>query len=120
MDLDEEWEIFCKIYDEDNNHIDNQNKYKIQHYTYHQAENHNLLVYPSVNLKKKIDVYDRDGIKYICSCGDIRYLDYPTYLEKYGEQYANTKRQLHNIQLQRKQNKHKNYSALYYENLLLW
>ena len=120
MNLDEEWEIFCKIYDEGNYTIRIQNKYKIQHYTYHQAENHNLLVYPSVNLKKKIDVYDRDGIKYICSCGDIRYLDYPTYLEKYGEEYANTKRQLHKLQLQRKQKKHKNYSALYYENLLLW
>lgn len=118
MDLDEEYEVFCNEYEQEDN-VD-MNLYEIQPYTYEKAKSHNLLVFPSVNPHKKLDVYDKNGNKYICSVGDIRYIDYPTFFKKYGEDYAEARRQLHIIQLQRKQRKFKNYSSQYYENLLLW
>jgi hypothetical protein len=48
---------------------------------------------------KKIDVY-KDG-NYLASIGDIRYSDYPTYIQTKGKSYANKKRELY-------LNRHKN------------
>jgi hypothetical protein len=54
--------------------------YIIQPYTYQQAERKSVFVVPSNNPNKKIDVYSENG-NFLCSAGDIHYLDYPTYLE---------------------------------------
>ena len=53
--------------------------YKIKKYSYDQAKKLNDDIRPSHLKNKKIDVY-KDGI-YICSIGDSRYNDYPSYLE---------------------------------------
>ena len=56
--------------------------YEIKQYTFDQAKKHGFEVKVSTNKKKKIDVY-RDNVK-IASIGDLRYKDYPTYLEERG------------------------------------
>ena len=33
----------------------------------------------------EIKIYDKNGGKYLCSIGDIRYLDYPYLIDKYGK-----------------------------------
>jgi hypothetical protein len=61
-------------------------EYKILPRTYKIAENNNIIIYPSENLKYKIEVYrDEDG-KFLGYIGDNSYLDYPYYLllEKNG------------------------------------
>ena len=53
--------------------------YEITKYSYIQAKKIGVDIRPSTNPHKKIDVYKNDN--YICSIGDNRYLDYPSYLE---------------------------------------
>jgi len=53
--------------------------YKIKKYSYDQAKKLNVIIKPSKHKNKKIDVYKDDV--YLFSIGDIRYNDYPTYLE---------------------------------------
>ena len=70
--------------------------YKILPYSYQQAKKHNVIIKPSTNKRKKIDVFDKDMNK-LASIGGIRsngipYNDYPTYLESIGLESANKKR----------------------------
>ena len=58
--------------------------YKIKKYSYDQAKKLAVEIRPSEHKNKKIDVY-KDNI-YLCSIGDIRYYDFPTYLEIDKEQ----------------------------------
>ena len=53
--------------------------YKIKKYSFDQAKLLNVEIKPSTRKNKKIDVY-KDNI-FICSIGDIKYSDYPSYLE---------------------------------------
>ena len=53
--------------------------YKIKKYSYDQAKKLGVDIRPSNLKNKKIDVYKDDV--YICSIGDSRYNDYPTYLK---------------------------------------
>lgn len=69
--------------------------YKIKRYSYVQAKKLGVQIYPSTRKGKKIDVY-RNGVK-IASIGDIRYKDYPTYIEQYGKAYAGNRRKLYYI-----------------------
>jgi hypothetical protein len=68
--------------------------YKIKKYTLDQAKKYGLIVKPSTNKKKKLDVFkkvkEKDGketLKKLASVGAISYLDYPSYmqLEKQGK-----------------------------------
>ena len=68
--------------------------YIIKPYTKHKAKLLNVIVKPSTRKNKKIDVYTKDN-QYICSIGFLGYLDYPTYLEQYGETIANHHRELY-------------------------
>ena len=52
--------------------------YKIKKYSYDQAKKLKVDIKPSTRKNKKIDVYKDDN--YICSIGDSRYLDFPSYL----------------------------------------
>jgi hypothetical protein len=87
--------------------------YEIQPYTYEQAKKHNVVVKPSSNPKKKIDVF-KDNKK-IASIGATGYLDYPTYL-KHDKQLAEQRRKLYKA-------RHKNNIDSgngYWANKLLW
>jgi len=53
-------------------------KYNITNYTKQQAEKLGVIVSPSSNPKKKLDVFDKKG-KLITKIGDSNYKDYPTY-----------------------------------------
>ena len=53
--------------------------YIIKKYSYDQAKKLKVDIRPSNFKNKKIDVFKDDV--FICSIGDIRYLDFPSYLE---------------------------------------
>ena len=67
--------------------------YQIKDYSYKKAKELNLEIFPSKRKYKKIDVY-KNG-KYICSIGDIRYLDFPSILAKEGKDVAEKHRRLY-------------------------
>ena len=66
--------------------------YKIKKYSYDQAKKLNVDIKPSTKKNKKIDIYKDDIL--ICSIGDIRYSDYPTYLEE-NKEIAERRRMLY-------------------------
>ena len=65
--------------------------YKIKSYSYEQAKRLGVEIYPSEKKYKKIDVYDGD--QYLCSIGDSRYKDFPTFYEDEGYEKAFKRRQ---------------------------
>lgn len=67
--------------------------YHITDYTKKKAEEIGVIVKPSRNPKKKVDVY-KDG-ECVASIGAIGYGDYPTFLQEKGEEYANKRRMLY-------------------------
>ena len=73
--------------------------YQISEYSYKRAKDLGVDIYPSKRKYKKIDVF-KNG-KYICSIGDIRYKDYPTFLARDGKEIADKHRKLY-------RNRHKN------------
>jgi hypothetical protein len=90
--------------------------YKIKNYSKEQAKKLNVEIKSSTRKNKKIDVYRGD--KKIASIGDIRYDDYPTYIEKKGLNYAKKRRDLYKI----RHNKHRNIkgSNSFYADKILW
>ena len=92
-------------------------EYKITDYTYEKAKELGVKIKPSHKKHKKIDVFDWNG-NYICSIGDKRYSDYPTYKEEEGDVYADKRRQLYWIRHRKDANKIG--SAGYYSANLLW
>ena len=68
--------------------------YKISDHSKKQAALLNLIIKPSKNKDKKIDVFTHDG-EFICSIGDILYNDFSRYIEMYDLTYANKRRELY-------------------------
>jgi hypothetical protein len=66
--------------------------YQITDYSKKKARELGVVIKPSSNPDKKIDVFS-NGKKY--SIGDIRYLDYPHYIQKFGKSIANERRKLY-------------------------
>ena len=60
--------------------------YVITDYTKRRAKEIDMEVRPSARRGKKIDVYQK-GVK-IASIGDVRYKDYPTFLQEDGKAVA--------------------------------
>ena len=91
--------------------------YEIQPYTNLMAYKFGVKVIPSKNLKKKIDVLDFNN-NYICSIGDIKYGDYPTFFKERGADFAERRRELYH----RRHMKHKDKigTKSYYASRLLW
>ena len=69
--------------------------YYITNYTRKQAKKMGVIVKPSTNKTKKIDVYRKN--KKIASVGANGMNDYPTYMKLKGEAYAKTRRRLYKI-----------------------
>ena len=67
--------------------------YSITPYTYTQAKRIGVTVKPSKNKTKKIDVLKHG--KRIASVGAYGMNDYPTYIKRNGQDYANTRRRLY-------------------------
>ena len=89
--------------------------YIIQPYSLTRAEQLGVILKPSQNKNRKIDIYDTEN-NFICSCGDTRYYDFPYYLNRYGLAYAEAKRHLYHI---KNKPKRKN-TASYFEKEILW
>ena len=68
--------------------------YKISDHSKKQATLLNLIIKPSKNKNKKIDVFTHDG-KFLHSIGNILYNDYFRYIEMYDLAYANKRRELY-------------------------
>jgi len=69
--------------------------YHILPYTYEMAKKIGVIVKPSLNKGKKIDVF-KDGKK-IASIGALGMNDYPTYMKTHGMAYANERKRLYHI-----------------------
>jgi hypothetical protein len=68
--------------------------YIIKKYSYDQAKKLKVVIRPSNFKNKKIDVFKGDV--FICSIGDSRYKDYPTYLE-INKELADKRRKLYHL-----------------------
>jgi hypothetical protein len=93
--------------------------YRISKSSYVVAKKLGVLIEPSHNKKKKIDVLDYYG-NYICSIGSYGMNDYTTYLLKlkYGRDYALERRRLY--ALRHKHDMKKLGSAGFYSAKILW
>ena len=90
--------------------------YQITNYTRKQADKLGVVVKPSTNKNKKIDVF-KNGEK-IVSVGGAGYNDYPTYLKKMGKEYADKRRELY--KLRHEKDRHIKNSAGFFADKLLW
>jgi hypothetical protein len=90
--------------------------YNITNYTYKKAKKLGLVVKPSKNKTKKIDIYKK-GVK-IASVGANGMNDFPTYIKKCGIKYAKTRRRLYRIR-HKKDRKVKGSNG-WYADKLLW
>lgn len=91
-------------------------RYRIKEYTQQQAQKLGVEVRPSTNKGKKLDVYKR-GEK-IASIGDVRYADYPSYVQTKGTTFANERRRLY--KLRHEKDRHIKGTSGYYADKLLW
>jgi len=90
--------------------------YSIKKYTYNKAKKLGVIVKPSANKTKKLDVF-KNGRK-VASVGANGMNDYPTYIQKRGLAYAKTRRRLYRKRHER--DRHVRGSAGYYADKLLW
>ena len=68
--------------------------YEILPYSYKQAKKMGVTIAASKNPRKKIDIF-KNG-EYIFAIGDVKYNDYPTYLEK-DKELAEKRRRLYHL-----------------------
>jgi hypothetical protein len=95
--------------------------YKILPYSFRKAKELGVVIKPSTNLLKKIDVF-KNGKK-VASIGARGMNDYPTYLEKekkgyYEKGYAYKRRKLYKERHEK--DRHKVGSNGYYADKILW
>jgi hypothetical protein len=90
--------------------------YNISSYSFSKAKSLNVDIKPSTKKNKKIDVYKNN--KYICSIGDSRYSDYPTYLTTHNKEYADKRKALYHLRHQKEKDKLN--TAGYYAYHILW
>ena len=69
--------------------------YLIQPYSYQQAERLGVLIKPSTNPLKKLDVFQQG--KKVASIGAMGYSDYPSFLKKDGKAVAEERRRLYHL-----------------------
>jgi len=91
--------------------------YKILPYTWGRAKDLEVYIKPSTTKGKKIDVYDAN-YQFICSIGDTKYKDFPTYWRDKGKDYAEYRQQQYWIRHRKDANKWG--SPGYYAANLLW
>jgi hypothetical protein len=80
------------------------------------AQKLGVMIVPSSNLRKKLDVY-RNGRK-ISEIGATGYLDYDGYIRRNGLDYANDRRRLYRARHWKDINRKG--TAGYYANKILW
>jgi hypothetical protein len=97
-------------------------KYIITPYTYKQSRKLGVVVRPSTDPKKKIDVFRRVGrsrtMKRVASVGANGMNDYPTFIKKKGITFANRRRRLYKMRHSR--DRKVRGSRGWYADKLLW
>lgn len=91
--------------------------YVILPHTKTKARQLKVIVRPSLNKNKKIDVYDKNGY-FLVSIGATGFLDYAYYLKFYGKEIADQRKKLYKIR--HKKDRLIKGSAGYYADQLLW
>jgi hypothetical protein len=91
-------------------------KYQITNYTFKKAQKMGLVVKPSTNQTKKIDVFKKG--KKIASVGANGMNDFPTYIKKQGLTYAKTRRRLY--KMRHEKDRHTKWSNGWLADKLLW
>jgi hypothetical protein len=77
----------------------------------------NVVIKPSTVKDKKIDVYNKLGVK-IASIGALGYMDYDSYIKTKGLAYANERRRLY--KLRHKNDRNKKGTPGFYADKILW
>jgi hypothetical protein len=91
--------------------------YHITQYSYDRADDLGVYIKPSKHKNKKIDVFDGNH-QFICSIGDKRYKDFPTYYKEEGKEYAKYRQQQYWIRHRKDANKWG--TPGYYAACILW
>jgi hypothetical protein len=90
--------------------------YSITRYTYQRAKELGVTVKPSAVKGKKIDVFK--GGKKVASVGALGYGDYPTFLKKFGKEFADRRRKAYKFRHEK--DRHVRGSNGWYADNLLW
>ena len=90
--------------------------YSITQYTLDRAKQLGVVVKPSTSKGKKIDVF-KNGSK-VASVGALGHGDYPTYLQLYGQEYADKRRKYYKNRHEK--DRHIIDSNGWYSDQLLW
>lgn len=90
--------------------------YIILPYTYQQAKKVNVKIERSDKPKYKLKVITQKGD--IIYCGAKGYNDYPTYMKKYGKEFADKRRKLY--KMRHEKDRHQVGTPGYYADKLLW
>ena len=80
------------------------------------AQRLGVMITPSTNLRKKLDVY-RNGKK-ISEIGAVGYMDFDGYIRTEGLAFANERRRLY--KLRHENNRNRKGTAGYYADKILW
>ena len=91
--------------------------YEITQYSYDRAKQLGVIIKPSSNKNKKIDVFDKAGNK-IASIGANGMNDYPTYIKSRGKEYADKRRKLYKTR--HETYRHIKGTPAYYADQILW
>ena len=92
-------------------------KYTITKYTRQKAGEMGVTVKQSSVAGKKIDVFDKDGVK-LASIGALGMNDYPTWKKKMGKRFADARRKAYKSRHEK--DRHIKGSPGYYADKLLW
>jgi hypothetical protein len=90
--------------------------YSITNYTYKQAKKLGVVVKPSLNTSKKLNVF-KDNKK-IASIGAYGMSNYPTYMKSRGVTYAKKRRRLY--KMRHEKDRHIKWSRGWLSDKLLW
>lgn len=90
--------------------------YSITNYTYKQAKKLGVVVKPSLNSTKKLNVYK--GNKKIASIGAYGMSNFPTYMKTRGITYAKKRRRLY--KMRHEKDRHVKWSRGWLSDKLLW
>jgi hypothetical protein len=90
--------------------------YQILPYSHEQARKLGVIIRPSTNPAKKIDVYRAD--QKVASIGAAGYKDYPTFMKEDGKVMAEQRRKAYHQRHHK--DKQKIGSAGYYAAMILW
>jgi hypothetical protein len=92
-------------------------KYHITDYSKEKAKKIGVIIKPSKDPKKKIDVFGHFG-NFICSIGSANMGDFPTYLKSHGLEFARERRRLY--RKRHEEDRHERNTKGWYADQILW